>query len=323
MGVLKLRVRLKTTLFIILSTVILASLSLYSLGTINADNPVSSGTYVMKYQSGFTEIYLWCDMPVPQAELPELLVENLSITEDQALHIASTSPFNMEGPITIGYGAVEGTTLIGMGQGTLRNITSLSLFTSGPISFETPAYSSSYYNSAPLLPSKDEAKQVADAFILELQQSEAFYPNESQTLTFKNTVAGSSVSVAGLSWVNYWSVVYGLEYNGIPLCGFSRFEVYVGACGSIVGLFSECRNIVPSGKMIKIMITPQEAFEKLQSPYKATPAKINIYNVQLAYFAECALDESGYLRPVYKFSGYMTLIDGTQQSFTSYVDATS
>ncbi len=106
-------------------------------------------------------------------------------------------------------------------------------------------------------------------------------------------LASSSVWVAWLSWVNYWSVVYTVEYNGIPISGFSRVEVYVGAGGSIVGLFSECRNIVPSGNMVKITVTPQEAFEKMQSPYMTAPARVDVYSVQLTYYADCIIDEPG------------------------------
>jgi hypothetical protein len=322
MMVLRLITRSKTTLLIILSAAILVSLSLYGSGIINAHYPLGNGAYVMRSLSGPTEMYLWCEFPTVQTELPELLVENLSITEDLALSIASRSPFNMGGPLTIAYGAVEGTTLIGVNQGTLKNATSVCLYTSGPIIFSTPAYSSSNLHFAPFLPSKDVAKQAADAFLLELQQSEAFYPKPPHTLTFKHVEAGSTVWVAGQSWVNYWSVVYAVEYDGMPVSGFSRVHVFVGSSGSIVGLFSECRNLVPSGDMVKITVTPQEAFEKMQSPYMTAPARVDIYSVELTYYAYCIIDEPGYLQPVYKFSGTMTGADGSQQAFASYVDAT-
>lgn len=307
---------MKTKVLIILCTAIL----LLAVVTVLASTNPSSDSYASLRSSSSSDlkITLDCQLMISQTSAPVLSVIYSSIDENYVIQVSSSVPFNMADKLEIHttnwlngitevYVIPEGTTIIECGTTIMR------FFPNGAFRYLTQGWCG--YDHQPRLPTKEDAKCIADEYLLSLSKSTAFYPQSPLELVFIDVVEGSGSSVDGASWTDYWLVYYELRYNGIPIIGHSGVSIWVGDQGKIVGVDAELWN-VKMGNQVLINVPLEEAYDQFKNTILSTNdmAEIIVKNISIGYYADKPiLYETDAIMPAYIFTCAVIFSDGSNQ----------
>jgi hypothetical protein len=143
---------------------------------------------------------IWQIQPELEA-LPELLIEKVPLNESIVRQIAANAPFNM--PADMQFHQIQWGNNIEYGAytGDADNYCLLGFLQNGAMYYLTPGWNGPYVVTP--LPSEAEAKEIADAFLSEVQRSGAFFPTGEQQLVFSSVMPDSvSSNPWGIEQVN-------------------------------------------------------------------------------------------------------------------------
>jgi len=294
----------------------------------SVDNQTNNtGTSLLGSQQSGLIIDLNCTLPtsIPN-QIPSLKVSTRPINNEIVLEIASNKPFYIGTQLEVrNYTWINGTTefyVVPIGTTTIDGSTTLlRLFPEGQVQYYAPGWTG--YTTAPKLPSKEDAKIIADDFLSQIKQSKTFIPTLPIEITFKDVVSGMETTANDTHWIDYWCVIYELKYNNLPIGGNSDVRVWIGDKGEIVGLVANWRDLKASNP-VTIGITPEEALDQLGNHLKimTVVTKIAVQNVSFGYWADkTVLENTEYIMPAYIFDCVVTLLDGSQQRMFVYVPA--
>jgi len=267
---------------------------------------------------GDPKVTLDYPLMISYTSAPVLSVIYSSIDTNYAMQVSSSVPFNMndklevhttnwQNGITEIYVVPEGTAVIECGTTMMR------FFPNGAFRYLTEGWCG--YDHKPALPTKEDAKIIADEYLLALSKSTAFYPHAPLELLFVDVVEGSGSTMDGVSWTNYWLVYYELRYNGTPIIGHSGISIWVGDQGKIIGVDAELWN-VKLGNQVMINVPLEEAYEQFKSTILSTNdmAEIIVKNITIGYYADKpVLYETNAIMPAYIFTCAVVFTDGTNQ----------
>lgn len=282
------------------------------------------------FLSGSTTFVLDCPLPEVPHSVPILNVERIYFDENEAIAIARGEPFNMTGELdTIQRPYPDGGIAIEVRAGfefdengkliALKGDHMLQLFYEGPVEYNGPGWSG--YDYPPTLSTEEDARRIAEEFLKKVKESGCFYPKPPLEVVINEVCAGSSTSIENTSWINYWSVIYELKYENMPILGAGG-SVSIGAGGTVVGFGAGWRNLTP-GPEVEITVTPEDAMNELRSPFMSTPAKMIVEKIELGYWTKIILERQDQALPVYVFSGTAIFEDGDEMGFAYPVPATN
>jgi len=280
---------------------------------------------------GPTTTYVFdCPLPEVPHSVPILNVERIDIDKNKAIAIARGEPFNMAGELdTIQRPYPNGGIAIEVRAGfefdengkliALKGDHMLQLFYEGPVEYNGPGWSG--YDYPPTLPTKEDARRIAEEFLKKVEESECFYPKPPLEVIITEVCAGQSTSIGETSWVDYWTVVYELRYENMPILGAGG-SVSIGAGRTVVRFGAGWRNLTP-GPEVEITVTPEDAMKKLRSPFMSTPTKMIVEKIELGYWTKTILESQDRALPVYVFRGTAIFEDGDEMKFAYPVPATN
>ena len=126
------------------------------------------------------------------------------------------------------------------------------------------------------------------------------------------------------SYITHLDVLYEVKFDKMPFCGYAELSVSIGDKGRIVWFEGSWREVKP-GEPVKITVEPRDAFQRLATHHKlkATPNKIVINSVELAYWCPHPREKHEELVPVYLFRGKVFFEDGTVQDYDQAIPATN
>ncbi|MDH5686017.1 MAG: hypothetical protein OEY73_05760 [Hadesarchaea archaeon] len=277
-----------------------------------------------------TTFVLDCPLPEVPQSVPLLNVERIDIDENEAIAIARGEPFNMAGELdAIQRPYPDGGIAIEVRAGfefdengkliALKGDHMLQLFYDGPVEYNGPGWSG--YDHSPTLPTEEDARRIAEEFLKKVEEFGCFYPKPPLEVVINEVCAGSSTSIENTSWINYWSVIYELRYENMPIRRAGG-SVKIGAGGTVVGFGAGWRNLTP-GPEVEITVTPEEALRELGSPFRTTPVKMIVEKIELGYWTNPILESQDQVLPVYVFSGTAIFEDGDEMGFAYPVPATN
>jgi hypothetical protein len=160
--------------------------------------------------------------------------------------------------------------------------------------------------SQPDLPSEDEAKKIANEYLL----SRDLLPDDVKVESVKSCVRSGVIQAGVEQPVESYDVTLGVTYSrdidGIPVYG-DEFTVYLGDKGEVVGVTKTLREIIKTGNTsIK---SPTEAYNDLVAGNTDLPAlemqidEITIDNISIGYLMQPRIYEQKSVIPVYVFEG--------------------
>ena len=178
-----------------------------------------------------------------------------------------------------------------------------------------------YPPTPPILPSDEEAGEIAIQFLAEA----GLLPDGAQVREVK---PGGSYGGPEGEYVTHLLVSVTHEIDGVPLAGpGAKFGVRIGDGGEVVSVYRVWRETEPY-KEISIR-APQEAYQDLpagKGSYLASSQckKVVVESVSLAYWMEAADEKQEYVVPVYEFQGKCLDAEGQYlEDFTGWCQATA
>ena len=185
---------------------------------------------------------------------------------------------------------------------------SIDIYTkSGSFSYSIPSKEMRSVTYQPLLPSYDEAKEIADIYLEErnLLRNDFTFSKVKVGDSQEKWRAGDTKPLAHYD-INL-NVIYQRVINGIPATEW--ITVTIGENGEIVGLTYKARAIEEKSFRNVRIITPEEAYKNLVEgdvlikPLTGVDSTIRITNVSLQYYMKEGVLEQEFVLPVYVFSG--------------------
>lgn len=310
--VIEMKVRLKKVFPAIATVIILSSFGYITLSQLNSPQEAQS-----IFKSGKTTYILNCPLPEVPQEVPILNVERIDINKNEAIVIAGGEPFNMTGELDVRDLSFnqENMAAIQVRKGDYEFI----LYYEGPVQYSGPGWRG--YDYPPTLSTEEDARRIAEEFLKKVEESGCFYPKPPLEVVINEVCAGSSTSIENTSWINYWSVIYELRYENMPILRAGG-SVSVGAGGTVVGFGAGWRNLTP-GPKVEITVTPEEALRGLGSPFRTTPGKMIVEKIELGYWTNPIVERQDQALPVYVLSGTAIFEDGDEWGFAYPVPATN
>ncbi|MDD4255613.1 MAG: calcium-dependent protein kinase [Methanofollis sp.] len=206
-----------------------------------------------------------------------------------------------------------------------ENVSRLSMYPpSGAILYEIPDKEfPAAVREQPVLPSRDEAIQIANVFLKE----RGLLPSEAKVSTVEVNQQQEVWKAGGSEPERVYSITLAVRYartlDGVPVYG-DEMAVIIGDGGEVVGMVKCWRPVEATGETM--IIPAEKAYENLKAEKTVIPQdmagydRISIENISLGYWMKPRIYEQKTVTPVWAFSG-TAYYDGKEEPYLNYVSA--
>jgi len=206
-----------------------------------------------------------------------------------------------------------------------ENVSRLSMYpASGALLYEIP--DKEYPDAVreqPVLPSREEAIQIAGAFLKEW----GLLPPEAKVSAVEGNQQQEVWKAGGTEPEKVYNITLAVRYaralDGVPVYG-DEMAVVIGDGGEVVGMVKCWRQVEATGKTT--IISAEKAYENLKAEKTVLPQdmagydRISIENISLGYWMQPRISEQKTVTPVWAFSG-TAYYDGKEEPYLNYMSA--